>query len=78
MGGGLVESETDEALMALVAAPDQRAIRALMDRHMPRVIGLAERVVGGNAEADDIGQEAFLRVWNHASSYAPESARFTT
>lgn len=71
-------SETDEALMALVAARNQRALRVLMDRHMARVIGLAERVVGANAEADDIGQEAFLRVWNHAQSFTPETARFTT
>ena len=71
-------SETDEALMALVAARDQRAFRVLMERHMARAIGLAERVVGANAEADDIGQEAFLRVWNHAPSFAPQTARFTT
>jgi RNA polymerase sigma-70 factor (ECF subfamily) len=74
MGG----SETDEALMTLVAARDQRALRTLMDRHMARAIGLAERVVGGNAEADDIGQEAFLRVWSHARSFNPSTARFTT
>ena len=71
-------SETDETLMALVAARDQRALRALMDRHMARTIGLAERVVGGNAEADDIGQEAFLRVWSHAQSFDPRTGRFTT
>ena len=71
-------SETDETLMALVAARDQRAFRALMDRHMGRTIGLAERVVGGNAEADDIGQEAFLRVWSHAQSFDPRTGRFTT
>ena len=71
-------SDTDETLMALVAARDQRALRTLMDRHMGRTIGLAERVVGGNAEADDIGQEAFLRVWNHAQSFDPRSGRFTT
>lgn len=74
MGG----CDSDEALMARVAARDQRAFRALMERHMPRAIGFAERVVGNNADADDIGQEAFLRVWNHAASFTPRTARFTT
>jgi RNA polymerase sigma-70 factor (ECF subfamily) len=70
-------SDTDEALMALVVARDQRALRALMDRHMGRAIGLAIRVAG-NAEADDIAQEAFLRVWSRASSFDPQTGRFTT
>jgi len=71
-------SQTDEALVALVAARDQRAFRVLMERHMARAIALAERVVGNNAEADDVGQEAFLRVWERAQSYDPGLARFTT
>lgn len=70
--------ETDEALMTRVAARDQWAFRILMERHMLRAIALAERVVGGNAEADDIGQEAFLRAWEKASSFDPRVARFTT
>lgn len=68
----------DESLMALVASRDQRAFRALMERHMARTIALAERIVGGNADADDIGQDAFLRVWNHAKSYDARAGRFTT
>jgi len=63
--------------MALVAARDQRAFRMLMERHMARAIGLAERVVG-NADADDVAQEAFLRVWRRAGSYDPAAGRFTT
>ena len=47
-------------------------------RHMPRAIRLAQRIVRDPAEADDIGQEAFLRVWNKASSFDPKMARFTT
>lgn len=74
----MAEGETDEALMALVALRDQQALRVLMERHMARTIGLAERVVGGNAEADDIGQEAFLRVWSRAQSFDPGAGRFTT
>jgi RNA polymerase sigma-70 factor (ECF subfamily) len=71
-------SEPDESLMTRVAQGDQRAFRILMGRHMGLAIRVAQRVVGDAAEADDIGQEAFLRVWSRASSYDPSVARFTT
>jgi RNA polymerase sigma-70 factor (ECF subfamily) len=70
--------DTDEALVAQVAARDQRAFRMLMERHMARFIALAERVVGSNAEADDIGQEAFLKIWEKAGTYDVRVGRFST
>jgi len=70
--------ETDEALMALTAARDERAFRLLMERHMARAIRLAERVVRSPAEADEIGQDAFLRVWTGAASFDPRLGRFST
>ncbi|WP_445492501.1 sigma factor [Rhodopseudomonas sp. RCAM05734] len=56
-----MENETDEALMLAVAARQQQAFRILMGRYMPRAIRVAQRVVRNAAEADEIGQEAFLR-----------------
>ncbi|MFC0242113.1 RNA polymerase sigma factor [Rhodopseudomonas telluris] len=75
---GAMEDDSDEALMAAVAARRQQAFRVLMTRHMPRAIRVAQRIVRDAAEADDIGQEAFLRVWNKAASFDPAVARFTT
>jgi RNA polymerase sigma-70 factor (ECF subfamily) len=72
------EDLSDEALMVAVAARQQQAFRILMGRHMPRAIRIAQRVVRDSAEADDIGQDAFLRVWSHAASFDPDIARFTT
>lgn len=72
------EDLPDEALMLAVAARQQQAFRILMGRHMQRAIRVAQRVVRDPAEADDIGQEAFLRVWSHAASFDPDIARFTT
>ena len=40
--------------MALVAARDQRAFRVLMERHMARAIGLAERVVPQRPREDPL------------------------
>jgi RNA polymerase sigma-70 factor (ECF subfamily) len=74
----MTQADSDEALMASVAARDQRAFRILMGRHMGRAIRTAQRIVHNAAEADDIGQEAFLRVWSRAASFDPAVARFTT
>jgi RNA polymerase sigma-70 factor, ECF subfamily len=74
----MTEGDPDEALMASVAAGDQRALRVLLGRHMQRAIRLAERVTRNAADAEEIGQEAFMRVWTHASSFDPKIARFTT
>jgi RNA polymerase sigma-70 factor (ECF subfamily) len=70
-------NELDEALMALVAAGDQRAFRSLMEKHMARAISFAERVAG-RADADDIAQEAFFRVWARAALFDPGSGKFTS
>jgi RNA polymerase sigma-70 factor, ECF subfamily len=75
---GMVEDPSDEALMAAVSARQHHAFRILMGRHMPRAIRVAQRIVRDSGEADDIGQEAFLRVWSRAASFDPEIARFTT
>jgi RNA polymerase sigma-70 factor, ECF subfamily len=71
-GGG------DEALVAESASGNDRAFRLLMARHMGRTIRLAESILGGTSDADDVAQEAFVRVWKGASSFDPAVARFTT
>lgn len=73
--------EEDAALMRAVAAGDQAAFRRLMQRHLAGTVRLATRVLGGNAEAEDVAQDAFIRVWRHAQSFEdPKSrgARFST
>jgi RNA polymerase sigma-70 factor, ECF subfamily len=72
------EGDRDEALLGKSALGDQRAFRMLMARHMGRTIRLAESILGGTADADDIAQEAFVRVWKGAASFDPAVAAFTT
>lgn len=74
----MLESGSDEELMAQIAAGDHAAFRVLMGRHMRRAIRVAQGVLRQSAEADDVAQEAFLRLWRHAGAFDPERARFTT
>jgi RNA polymerase sigma-70 factor (ECF subfamily) len=63
--------DSDEALMARVARGDERAFRELARRHVPAMLGLARRILGNAAEAEDVAQEAMLRVWTHAPRWRP-------
>lgn len=73
------EFPPDDRLLAQAATGDRRAFGTLCRRHMPRVLALAERITGRAAEADDVAQEAFLKVWHKAPEWRAEgSARFST
>lgn len=66
--------DSDETLMARVAKGDQVAFRLLARRHLPAMAGLARRILGNAAEAEDVAQEAMLRVWTHAPRWQPLAA----
>jgi RNA polymerase sigma-70 factor (ECF subfamily) len=66
--------DSDEALMARVARGDERAFRALAGRHLPAMLGLARRILGNAADAEDVAQEAMLRVWTNAPRWQPLAA----
>lgn len=53
----------DGELMRRTAAGDEYAARVLVERHLSRAIGLAFRPLGNRSQAEDIAQEAFLRLW---------------
>jgi len=63
--------DSDEALMARVARGDEPAYRQLARRHLPAAIALARRILGNSADAEDVAQEAMLRVWIHAPRWQP-------
>jgi RNA polymerase sigma-70 factor (ECF subfamily) len=70
--------DPDEELVGRVGAGDKRAAAELVRRHLPRMVGLARRMLGNAAEADDVAQEVFLRVWKHAAAWKPGQAKFET
>jgi RNA polymerase sigma-70 factor (ECF subfamily) len=63
--------DSDEALMARVARGDEPAYRMLTRRHLPAMLRLARRILGNAADAEDVAQEAMLRVWTHAPRWQP-------
>ncbi len=53
----------DRALLARIGARDGEAFRQLVDRHLPLVLGVARRMLRDEAEAEDVAQETFVKLW---------------
>lgn len=68
------QMEHDAGLMRRVAAGDQQACRLLAQRHLPHVFGLAIRMLGDHALAEDVAQESFVRLWAQARSWRADAA----
>ena len=64
--------------MRLVQAGDQQAYTRLLDRHLNSVHAYVFRMTNNRADAEDIAQETFLRVWHRARTFKPGRVRFTT
>ncbi len=75
--GSLAETP-DADLLAAIGTGDERAFGVFMQRHLDRVHAIALRFTGRAADAEDIAQEAFLRVWRGASGWRPGAAAPTT
>ena len=58
----------DRALLSRLADGDQSAFATLMQRHLSAVLSTARRIVRDDAEAEDIAQDAFLRLWSAAAT----------
>lgn len=60
----------EAALLARVAARDGAAFRQLVEAHAPVLHRVAWRMTGDRHEAEDIAQEAMLRLWDQAPRWA--------
>lgn len=70
---------SDEALLVAYGNGDRMAARALTTRLTPRILGFAARMLGGDrAEAEDVTQEAMLRLWKVAPDWRQGEAKVTT
>ena len=60
---------SDDSLLAGMAMGDAVAAAAFVRRYQPRVCGLALTIVRSNTVAEEVAQEAFLRIWRSATAY---------
>jgi RNA polymerase sigma-70 factor, ECF subfamily len=68
----------DEDLISLIGSGDTQAFAVLYDRHGKVAYSLAYRMMGERQAAEDLVQEAFLKVWRAAGSYRVEKASVRT
>ncbi|WP_299507085.1 RNA polymerase sigma factor [Cypionkella sp.] len=68
----------DEALVVLYANGDPDAARLLTKRLLPRVMGYAGRMLSDRVEAEDVAQEAMLRLWKVAPEWRQGEAKVST
>ncbi len=73
------EDDSDEALLARYGAGEARAAHRLAERLLPRIVATATRLLGGDrTEAEDVAQEAMLRLWRIVPDWRAGEARVTT
>lgn len=68
----------DDALIARIVLRDRDAFALLFDRYAGKALGFATRILGDQALAEDVIQEAFWRVWQRAGSFDPARASLST
>ena len=74
----MTETDPDVELLARVARGEPLAAREMVARKLPRLLSLAQRMLGRRGEAEEVAQEAFIRVWKQAPHWRPGIARFDT
>jgi RNA polymerase sigma-70 factor (ECF subfamily) len=70
--------DSDDELMRRVALGDDDAFRHLVERNINPVLALAARMLGDPSEAEDIAQEAMLKLWNGAGKWRSAEAMVST
>ena len=68
----------DEDLISLVQTKDAEAFAVLYDRHGRVAYSLAYRMMGERQAAEDLVQDAFLKLWRSARSYRPQRGSVRT
>lgn len=67
------KKEQDAALLKQVAAGDMSACRTLVDEHLKKMLGLAYQILRDVTEAEDVAQDAFLKLWKQAPKWRPDA-----
>lgn len=68
---------TDTRLLARTAQGDAQAFQQLVARHSGQVLNVLYRIVLSRADAEDLCQEVFVKLWKQAPAWE-EKAKLTT
>lgn len=63
----MTDETMPEALLALVAAGDRKALTDLYDRFAPRILGIIRRILSDREESEQVLEEIFLKLWREAA-----------
>ncbi|MGQ0827648.1 MAG: RNA polymerase sigma factor [Bacteroidota bacterium] len=69
---------TEEELIPLIKSGDQNAFSYLYDNYSKALYGVIFSTIGNTEEAEDILQNAFLKIWNNFSLYDKDKGRLYT
>ena len=74
----IAPSMSDAALLAAYASGDRDAAQALASRLLPGVLGQATRMLSDRIEAEDVAQDAMMRLWKIAPDWRDGEAQIST
>ncbi len=57
---------------------DESAFELLLEQHLPSLSNYVMRMMANTAQADDLIQETFIRLWTHGRKFNPKYAKLTT
>lgn len=69
-----LESASDQVLIDRARAGDEGAFRDLVERHEPRIAATVIGMLGPGDEAEDVGQETFIRLYRSLDRFRGESS----
>jgi len=70
--------DEDDRLLERIAAGEEAAFRRLVERHVDKGYALALRILRNPADAEDVVQDALVKVWTNRGSWRAGNARFST
>ena len=72
----MIDDDPDGELLARVGRGEPQAVREMVARKLPRLLSLAGRLLGRRGEAEEVAQEAFVRLWKQAAGWQAARSRF--